>query len=410
MPSAELLERYAEVAIGVGINVEPGDRVVISSPIQLPELTRIMVEKAYDRGAHSVDLIWTDEVVERARFSHGPEQAASAISGMSKFRMSGFDDGASYLRVHAVDPSALAGVDTSRVQEHQRVNGQYLKPHFDAMGALKLPWCVIGAPVPAWNASVFPGVEEEEAAERMWDAIFRACRIDRPDPVGAWHEHLTGLSDRAEYLSKRRFTGLRYQGPGTDLVLGLTDRALWKGGTVRSASGRPFAPNLPTEEVFTSPHMMKAEGRVQATKPLSYFGDLIEGFSFELSDGKIVSAEADRGRQVLDRILGTDEGSVRLGEAAMVPQSGAVAAEGLVWNNTLYDENDACHIAIGQSYATCYDGASGMSADDRLAVGLNQSSVHVDFVLGSPQLQVFGVHGDGSEEPIMANGEWAFSA
>jgi aminopeptidase len=192
----------------------------------------------------------------------------------------------------------------------------------------------------------------------MWDAIFRACRIDRPDPVGAWHEHLTGLSDRAEYLSKRRFTGLRYQGPGTDLVLGLTDRALWKGGTVRSASGRPFAPNLPTEEVFTSPHMMKAEGRVQATKPLSYFGDLIEGFSFELSDGKIVSAEADRGRQVLDRILGTDEGSVRLGEAAMDPQSGAVAAEGLVWNNTLYDENDACHIAIGQSYATCYDGAS----------------------------------------------------
>lgn len=409
MPSPELLERYAEVAIGVGINVERGDRVVISAPIQIPDLTRTMVEKAYERGAHSVDVIWTDADIERARFSHGPEEASATISGTSKYRMSGFNDGASYLRIHAVDPTSLAGVEMSRVQEHQRVNGQYLKPHFDAMGALDLPWCVIGAPIPGWNGTVFPDVDEEGATELMWDAIFRACRIDRPDPVEEWHAHLTALNERAEYLSQRRFSELRYLGPGTDLVLGLTDQPLWKGGTVTSASGRPFAPNIPTEEVFTSPHMMKAEGRVQATKPLSYFGDLIEGFTLEMSEGRVVSAEAERGQEVLDKILDTDEGSIRFGEAAMVPQSGAVAAEGLVWNNALYDENDACHIAIGQSYPTCYDGGPAMSTDERVAVGLNQSSVHVDFVLGSPQLDVFGTYEDGSEEPIMANGEWAFS-
>jgi len=408
LPDQEMLEKYAAVAVGVGIGVEKGDRVVVSAPVQLPEFTRLLVETAYESGAESVDVLWTDDEVSRARFSHGSKEAAGVVSGDSQFRLRGFEAGASYLRVHAQDPAALAGVDASLVQEYQRVNGTYLKPHFDAMGALELPWTVISAPVPAWNATVFPDDDQLEAAEKMWSAIFRACRIDRDDPVAAWREHLNDLDMRCGHLTGRRFRSLRYEGPGTDLVVGMTDGVKWQGGSVQTPEGRPFAPNIPTEEVFTSPHRMKAEGRIQATKPLSYFGDFIEGFALQVSEGKVVDATAESGQDVLERVLGTDDGSVRFGETAMVPQSGAVAAEKLIWNNMLYDENDACHIALGQSYSSCFEGASELSPEEQLEAGLNQSSVHVDFVVGSNELTVFGVHEDGTEEAIIANGEWGF--
>ncbi len=409
MPSEEMLKKYADVALQVGLGLEEGDRVLVASPIQLPEFTRLLVETAYERGAESVDVLWADDQVGRARFSHGSEKAANAVSGMSQFRMRAYEEGASFLRVYAEDPSALAGVDMNRVQGFQRVNGGFLKPHFDAMGALEIPWSIVGAPVPAWSRTVMGDEDDDAAAEKMWDAIFRACRIDQADPVDAWRNHLSDLGKRKSYLTERRYTALRYEGPDTDLTLGMTDRVQWEGGGVKTPAGRPFTPNIPTEEVFTSPHRMKAEGRIKSSKPLSYFGDLIEGFSFQVSEGKVVEATAEKGQDVLERILGTDEGAVRFGEAAMVPQSGAVAAEGLVWNNTLYDENDACHIALGQSYPMCFDGAADMSGEERTQAGLNQSSVHVDFVVGSPDLSVYGVLEDGSEEPIISNGEWGFS-
>lgn len=408
MPSEDLLAKYAQVAIDVGLGVEKGDRVLISSPVQLPGFVRRLVETAYVAGAESVDVLWSDDQVTRARFSHGSEAAAGAVSGESQFRMRAFEEGASYLRIHAQDPAALSGVDMSRVQDHQRVNGEFVRPHLDAMGSLQLPWCVIAAPVPAWNGTVFPGDDPEEAEEKMWSAIFRACRVDRPDPVQAWRDHLSDLGDRRDHLTERKYEELRYEGPGTDLAMGLTDKVRWEGGAVKTPSGRTFVPNLPTEEVFTSPHRSATKGHIRASKPLSYFGEVIEGFSLELEGGRVVSAEAEVGQEVLDRVLGTDEGSAYLGEAAMVPQSGAVAAEGLVWNNALYDENDACHIALGQSYAVCYEGGPKMTEEKRRSVGLNQSNLHVDFVVGSQELSVYGVRRDGSEEPIIVNGEWGF--
>jgi aminopeptidase len=409
LPALELLEKYAEVVIGVGLGVERGDRVVVSSPVQLPEFTRILVATAYGMGAESVDVLWQDDEVRRARFDHGSEAAAGVVSGDSQFQMSGFEAGASYLRVLAEDPAALAGIDTSRIQRHQKVNGQFIKPAKDAMGALEFPWSVIAAPVPAWNSSVFPEVDLAEAEELMWSAIFRACRIDVADPVSAWREHLADLNDRRDYLTERRFHELRYEGPGTDLVVGMTDGVKWQGGGVKTPKGRPFAPNIPTEEVFTSPHRAEAEGRIQASKPLSYFGDIIDDFALQVSEGRVVESTAGRGHEVLERVLATDEGSTRFGETAMVPQSGVVAAEGLIWNNMLYDENDACHIALGQSFTSCFEGASDMSNTEKLDAGLNQSSVHVDFVVGSRDLSVFGVHQDGAEEPVIADGEWGFT-
>ncbi|WP_353814000.1 aminopeptidase [Agromyces sp. SYSU T00266] len=409
MPSEEQLRDYARVAIEVGLGVEPGDRVLISAPVVRPEFARMVVEAAYDAGAISADVLWFDDAVDRSRFTHGSADAAGALPGSALFRLADFEAGASFLRVHAADPAKFAGVDQALVQQQNRREMEYVRPQMEAMGIGQVPWTVVGVPIPAWVSSVFPEDDAEEAEERLWQAILRAARVDTPDPVGGWRAHIADLEARAAYLDSRDYRRLRYEGPGTDLVLGMTDRARWRGGGMTTPAGKPFAPNLPTEEVFTSPHRMRAEGTVRATKPLSYFGDLIEDFSFELSEGKVVGSHAGVGEATLRAILGSDEGAVRFGEAAMVPQSGAVAAERLVWRNILYDENDACHIALGQSYASCYDGADALSPDERLEVGLNRSSVHVDFVLGSPELSVFGVFDDGSEEPIIAAGEWGFN-
>ncbi len=409
MPSREMMRKYAEVAIHVGLGLEPGDRVLIEIPTALPDLAHDLVDVAYEGGAENVEVLWVDAAVDRARFTHGRAAATETISERSRFKALAFEDGVSYLRVSAEDPASMAGIDAALVGGFTKHNNQFVSPSRAGQMALEIPWAVIGAPVPGWTMAVFPDTDLDEATERMWDAIFRACRVHRPDPANAWHLHLDDLIARRDHLTTRRYVALRYRGPGTELEIGLPDGARWDGGAATTSHGRRFAPNIPTEEVFTSPHRDKANGRVEATKPLSYFGSLITGFWLELRDGAVVDWGAEGGGDVLGQILSTDAGSARFGEAAMVPQSGAVAAEGLVWNNTLYDENDACHIALGASYPTCLEGGPALSVDERLAAGLNQSSVHVDFVVGSPDVSVHGVSPDGSEEPIILGGEWAFS-
>jgi aminopeptidase len=410
MPSQDLLAKYADVAVRIGIGLETGDRLLIRSSVEALDLTRLIVEQAYAAGAVNVDVLWADDATSRARFSHGSAEAAEAVSSGSNFLLRAFELGDQIMSVSAADPDAMAGQDLARIGQFQRINGDFLDPVFTAMGAMKVNWSIIAASSPAWALKVFPDATEDEAVELLWDAIFRACRIVEGDPVAAWREHLADLGSRATYLSSRRYTGLRYEGPGTDLTMGLPEGALWDGGAVSTPTGRVFAPNLPTEEVFTIPHRMKVDGTVRATKPLSLFGNLVDDFSFELSGGVVVDAAAGQGQDVLDQLLSTDPGSVRIGEAAMVPQSSAVAKEALVWNQTLYDENDACHIAIGRAYPSCVEGGIDMSPDEQEQAGINHSSVHVDFVVGSDQLNVFGLTADGREEPIIAGGEWAFSA
>ncbi len=409
MPSGEQLRTYAEVAIMVGLGLEPHDRVLIEIPTALPDLAHELVDVAYQVGAEDVEVLWLDTELERSRFINGDMAAAEAVSARSRLKARAFEDDMSYLFVLAQDPAAMAGIDPDLIGRFTKVNNEVVFAARERQFASEVPWTVIGAPVPGWTASVFPDVDLEEATERLWSAIFRACRIDQPNPVAAWTAHLDDLVARREYLTDRRYVGLRYRGPGTDLEVGLTDGVVWEGGGETTPSGRRFCPNVPTEEVFTSPHRYKASGRVAATKPLSYFGSLISGFWFELSEGQVVDSGAETGKEVLDRILATDEGSVRFGETAMVPESGAVAAEDLVWNNMLYDENDACHIALGQSYPTCLERGTDLSREERLAAGLNQSAVHVDFVVGSPEVNVCGVTPDGAEEPIIDSGEWAFT-
>lgn len=404
MPSSDLLAKYADVAIRIGIGLAPGDRLLINSSVDAVELTRILVEQAYEAGAVSVDVLWNDDAVSRARYERGPSAASEVVSSTSLARLSAFEAGDKMLYVYANNPDALAGVDPASIAAFQKVNTAALEPLYRAQGTLERAWSVVAAPNPAWARIVFPEEAPDAAVELLWSAIFRACRADQPDPVGAWQAHIADLNARSSYLTGRSYSGLRYEAPGTDLRLGLPDGARWVGGS----DNGPFVPNIPTEEVFAAPHRLVGEGHVTATKPLSLFGNLIEDFSFEVSEGQIVKGTAGSGQDVLDQLLATDEGSVRFGETAMVPMSSAVAAEGLIWNNTLYDENDGCHIAVGRAYAISVDGGTAMSPDELEAAGLNQSTTHVDFVVGSPQLNVYGVLPTGAEEPIITNGEWGF--
>lgn len=405
LPAAELLSKYAEIAIRVGVNLAPGDRLLIHSSTEAIDFTRILVERAYGAGAVNVDVFWSDEAVSRARFTHGPAAAAESISTASRARLAAFEAGDLMLYVDARDPGALAGLDASRIAAHEKVNREALMPLMAAQGRLETNWSVVAAPSAAWAAKVFPDQPIPEAIESLWAAIFRACRVDTDDPVAAWRHHVASLNARADHLTGREYAALRYHAPGTDLRLGLPENAVWKGGS----GGSPFVPNIPTEEVFAAPHRVRGEGVVAATKPLSLFGQLVEGFSFEVSEGRIVAAQASRGQEVLDQLLAVDEGSARFGEVAMVPMSSAVAAERLIWNNTLYDENDGCHIAVGRAYPISIDGGADMSPDELTAAGLNVSSTHVDFVVGSDQLDVFGIRDGGGEEAIITSGEWGFA-
>lgn len=405
MPSTELLSKYAEVAIRVGVGLETGQRLLITSSVEVVEFTRHLVDAAYRAGATNVDVMWSDDHISRSRFEHGPPAAAEVVTTSARAAMAAFEAGDQFLYVSANDPDALAGVDPSLIAGFQRTNQAAVEPLTRARGSLQRQWSVVAAPNPAWATSVFPDVEQTEAIERLWSAIFRACRVDQDDPVAAWRAHVSELDARSRYLTSRSYVSLRYEGPGTDLSLGLPERTIWIGGN----AGSSFVPNIPTEEVFCGPHRLKGDGVVTSTKPLSLFGNLVEDFSFRVAEGRIVEATASKGQAVLDQLLTTDDGSVRFGECAMVPMSSAVAAEGLVWNNTLYDENDGCHIAVGRAYPINIEGGPKMTVDELAEAGLNMSSTHVDFVVGSAQLNVYGVTDDGTQEPIISNGEWGFT-
>ncbi len=404
MPDTQLLSNYADIAIQIGIGLEPGDRLLVSSSVDAIEFTRIIVERAYVAGAFNVDVVWNDDAVSRARFERGPAESWQAVASSTRGRLAAFEAGDKLLSVFANDPNSMAGIEPERLATFRKVNTQALEPVLRAQGNLERAWSIVAAPSEAWARTVFPELSTEDAIESMWAAIFRACRADQDDPVAAWRAHVTDLNARAGYLTTRGYTGLRYEGPGTELRLGLPANPRWVGGS----NNGPFVPNIPTEEVFCGPHRMVGEGTVTASKPLSLFGNLIEGFVFEVEKGRIVKATAEKGQDVLDQLLATDGGSMRFGECAMVPMSSAVAAEGLIWNNTLYDENDGCHIAIGRAYPINIEGGTAMSSTELEAAGLNQSTTHVDFVVGSPNLNVYGVTANGTEEPIITGGEWGF--
>lgn len=408
MPSKQMLAKYAAVAVNVGVGIGPGDRLIITAPVTTLAFTRLLVREAYRAGASNVDVLWDDDDVTLSRFTDGSLAAAESVTGYSQLLKAAIHTKDFSLKVLAENPNLLSGQKPELVAAFQQVNRDHIR-EFDVLRRnFHTQWAVVAASVPEWAKSVFPDLESGEAVESLWDAIFRTCRIDEEDPIAAWDAHCGELQARADFLNTKTFKSIRYSGPGTDLTLGLPDNHIWRGGSTKSQSGRSFVPNIPTEEVFTAPHRNRGDGVIAGTKPVTVAGNVVSGLVVTVENGKVIEATASQGQEILDRTLASDDGALHFGEVALVPQSGSVAREKLVWNNVLFDENDACHIAFGQSYGINLDGGSTMREDDLRAAGMNQSSIHLDFVVGSEDLDIFGIRDAGSPELIMSAGEWAF--
>lgn len=356
----EKLERYADLLVRIGVNLQAGGKLQLNTPLEAAPLARLIVRKAYEAGARAVSVRYDDPQLTRILFETAPEEALEyAPEWQVQETLHKISDGYAFLSIAGNDPDLLSGLDGERIARRSKALAQANRPVAEHMGSFAVNWSIGAMPVPSWARKVFPDLSEEEAIARLWDAIFTVTRADRPDPVGAWRAHTEALAHRREYLNQRRYEALHFRGPGTDLTVGLANPHVWVGGAWPAQNGIPGVPNLPTDEVFTAPHRERVNGTVRATKPLSVRGTLIDGIEVRFQDGQVVEARANSGEATLHSLLDTDEGARRLGEVALVAASAPVARTGLLFYNTLFDENAASHIALGHAYAFNVEGGQG---------------------------------------------------
>jgi aminopeptidase len=401
------LDRLAEIAVHAGLGLAPGQELVMTATLDAVPLARRIIEHAYKAGASVVTPLFSDEESSLLRFRYGADAGFDAApSWLYEGMAQAYRSGAARLAITGNDPALLSQQDPEKVSRVNRATSKAYRPALELIANHAINWTIVACATPAWAAAVFPDLPQEEALARLWDAIFAASRADQPDPVAAWKAHDANLHARAAWLNEKRYSALHFRGPGTDLRVGLADGHLWLGGGTTAHNGRYCIPNMPTEEVFTTPHKDRVTGRVTSTKPLSHQGTMIEGISVRFEAGKIVEAHATRGGQVLQRMIETDEGARRLGEVSLVPHSSPIAASGLLFMNTLFDENAACHIALGQAYSTCLQDAEGATPEQLAARGANSSLIHVDWMIGSNHIDVDGISAAGASEPVMRAGEW----
>ncbi len=402
------LDAYARLVVKTGLNIQKGQQLLVTAPLDAVPFVRRITEHAYRDGASLVTTIYSDDAATLARFAHAPEEAfdvapAWLFNGMAE----AFKAGAARLAIAGENPSLLAGQDPKKLARANKARSQAYRPALELITGFAINWCVAAAATPAWAKSVFPGVPEAAAMEQLWKAIFACTKADQPDPIAVWEKHNAALHRRTDFLNNRRYRALKYVGPGTDLMLGLADDHFWKGGGGKALNGVFCNANIPTEEVFTAPHKDRVDGVLRSTKPLSYQGSLIDGIRVRFEAGRIVEMTADKGEEAFRSLIGTDEGAARLGEVALVPHSSPISASGIIFNNTLFDENAASHVAVGQSYTENIRGGSKRSKQELAALGANASLVHVDWMIGSGELDIDGILPDGSAEPLMRKGEWA---
>ncbi|MGP8185926.1 MAG: aminopeptidase [Terracidiphilus sp.] len=405
---SENLDRLAAVAVHVGLGLKPGQELVMTAAIDALPLARRITEHAYRAGASLVTTLFTDEESALLRYRHAPDASFDhAPKWLYEGMAEAFKSGAARLAVTGADPNLLSHEDPARVARANRATSVAYRPALELIARHEINWTIVAGATPAWAKAMFPNDPPDEALAKLWAAIFATSRIDTPDPVAAWRAHDAELHKRADFLNQKRYSALQYRGPGTDFRLGLADDHLWLGGGTTAINGNYCIPNMPTEEVFTTPHKDRADGVITATKPLSHNGTMIEGIHVRFEGGRIVEAHATRGQEVLDKLIDTDEGARRLGEVALVPHSSPIAQNGLVFFNTLFDENAASHIALGQSYASCLRDGEKLSPDELAAKGANSSLIHVDWMIGSAQLNIDGITATGVTDPVMRQGEWA---
>jgi aminopeptidase len=405
----EKLDRFAEVAVRVGLNLAKGQELVISAPLEALPLVRRITEHAYKAGALLVTTFYSDDPSVLARYQYADDASFDhAAQWLGDAMAAAFRGGAARMAIAGGNPALLAKQDPSKVSRANIAASKVGKPAMELITKHAINWTIVASATPEWAKLVFPGEDVEAAVAKLWEAIFVASRVTGGDPVADWKRHNARLQERVDLLNRKRFHSLHFkaQDGSTDLTVGLADDHLWAGGGGPSGNGVSCNPNIPTEECFTTPHKDRVDGVVKASKPLSHQGTLIENIACKFEGGKIVSATATAGEDALNRLISADEGARRLGEVALVPASSPIAASGLLFWSTLFDENAASHIALGQSYSTCLVGGEVMSAEELTARGANSSLIHVDWMIGSAAMDVDGVAADGTREPLMRGGEW----
>lgn len=405
------LDRLAEVAVRVGLNLQPGQDLVLTAPVAALPLVRRVAAAAYRAGAGLVTPILADEEVALARYRHATDDSFDRAPGwLYRGMAEAYGTNAARMAIVGDNPMLLAEQDPARVARAGKANAVAYKPALEKISNFDINWSIVAYPGAAWARQVFPSLPEDEAVAKLAQAIFAASRLDDADPVAAWEAHNAALKARSRWLNAERFAALHFTGPGTDLTVGLADGHEWHGGASTAKNGISCNPNIPTEEVFTTPHAGRVEGRVRASKPLAHQGSLIEGIEVRFEGGRIVEAKADRGEEVLLKLLDSDAGARRLGEVALVPHRSPISDTGVLFFNTLFDENAACHIALGQCYSKCFLNGADLTPDQIAAQGGNSSLIHVDWMIGGPETDIDGVRPDGTRVPVFRKGAWASPA
>ncbi|OUN85202.1 aminopeptidase [Gemmiger sp. An50] len=407
----ELLNKYAAFTVQVGVNVQKGQTLIIRCPVEGAYFGRACMEAAYKAGARDVVIRWEDEKAARIRMELGEEEALSETKPYelrSYLDYAESEGGCCLLAIHASDPEIFKGLDTAKINRVSLAKQEAMKSWREYTMKDRVQWCVVAIPTPAWAASVFPGLAEDEAQEKLWGAIFDVCRVTGGDPVSAWKEHVAKTSACRDKLNELQLESIHMTSSnGTDLTVGLAEGHTWEGACSKAENGAVFIANVPTEEVFTAPHRERVNGVVKGTKPYVYNGQLIEGFSVTFKDGVVVDYSAEKNAELLGQLLDSDEGARRIGEIALVPASSPINRSGLLFYNTLFDENAACHIAFGAGYPTTVKGGAAMTTEELLACGVNDSAIHEDVMVGAEDMTITGLTKTGETVTIFENGEWA---
>ena len=405
---SEKLKKYAELIVKVGVNVQKGQPVVLYISVTQQELAHLIVEEAYGAGASEVMIEWKDTFSEREFLKHASEERlenvpeyivkkGNYIAGKKAARIS----------VMSADPGAYSGIDQKRIAKNQAAMGKALRQVRKATQNNDLSWTVVSAADQAWAEKVFPEKKGQAAIDALWEEIFKTTRIDKADPVKAWHEHDQKLHEKSDWLNEQQFSALHYVSPVTDITIGLPENHVWEGAGSFTPEGTEFMANMPTEEVFTAPDCRRIDGYVTSTKPLSYAGNILEDMKFTFKNGKVVEVTAKKGQEVLEHLLETDAGAKSLGEVSLVPDPSPISQSGIIFFNTLFDENASDHLALGASYPFNVAGGTKMSDEELLDHGMNVSQTHVDFMVGSADMDIDGIKKDGTIVPVFRNGDWA---
>ena len=402
------MDNLAEVAVRVGLGLKAGQELVMTASIDVLPLARRITEQAYRAGASLVTTLYSDDETALMRYRLAPNESFDhAAKWLYDGMGTAFKSGAARLAIAGANPMLLSNEDPEKVGRANRAVSIAYRPALELITRHEINWTIVASATPAWAAAMFPNEDPDSALTRLWNAIFKTSRVDSDDPVSAWKTHDATLQKRATFMNEKRYSALHYRGPGTDFRLGLADDHLWMGGGTTAGNGLYCIPNIPTEEVFTTPHKDRADGTVRASKPLSYQGTMIEGIEVRFEKGRIVQVRATCGQEVLEKLLDTDDGARRLGEVALVPHSSPIAHSGLTFLNTLFDENAASHIALGQAYTSCLRDGDKLTPEELAAKGANDSLIHVDWMIGSGELDIDGITASGAADPLMRRGEWA---